>query len=208
MIINSIVFLNFIIAILADTYSNLNSSSLGLYYDGIISRIPVYEDDSRYGGLILGTPPFNLMALLMIPFYLFVKNERVLIRVNDIFTKVIFAPIALLITVIFMAINALLLPFAYFVAILKKIKLLRNQRKPNFRLIEGASPQTCLDLTVFILLGLPILLLNQFKDAYHFLMLIYRDDVKEFGFESKKDYILSERQFEIVEQFILELIKI
>ena len=35
-IINSIVFLNFIIAILADTYSNLSTKSLGLYYDGII----------------------------------------------------------------------------------------------------------------------------------------------------------------------------
>ena len=35
-IINSIVFLNFIIAILADTYSKLSTKSLGLYYDGII----------------------------------------------------------------------------------------------------------------------------------------------------------------------------
>ena len=119
----------------------------------------------------------------MIPFYLFVKNESVLIRVNDIFTKVLYAPIALLITLLFMVLNALLLPFAYFAAILKKIKLLGSQRKPNFRLSEGATPQTCLDLTVFIFAGLPILALNQFKDAYHFLKLVYRDDVKEFGFE-------------------------
>ena len=131
----------------------------------------------------MGMPPFNTLALLMIPFYLFVKNESVLIRVNDIFTKVLYAPIALLITLLFIVLNALLLPFAYFAAILKKIKLLRSQRKPNFRLSEGATPQTCLDLTVFIFAGLPILALNQFKDAYHFLKLVYRDDVKEFGFE-------------------------
>ena len=125
-LINSIVFLNFIIAILADTYSNLTSSSLGLYYDGIISRIPVYEDDSRYGGLIVGIPPFNLLALPMIPLYMFVKNENVLRRINDIFTKVIFIPIAILITVFFIAINAMLLPLAYIAAVFKKFKLLRS----------------------------------------------------------------------------------
>ena len=68
----------------------------------------------------------NLLALFMIPFYLLVKNERILIRVNDIFTKVIFAPIALLTTVIFMTLNALLLPFAYVMAVIKKVKLLRS----------------------------------------------------------------------------------
>ena len=35
-IANSIIMLNFIIAILADTYSKYSSQSLGLYYDGII----------------------------------------------------------------------------------------------------------------------------------------------------------------------------
>ena len=130
MIINSIVFLNFIIAILADTYSDLNNSRLGLYYDGIISRIPVYEDDSRYGGLIVGTPPFTLLALLMIPVYLLVKDEKTLIKLNDRFTKLLFAPIALLTTTVFMALNLLLLPFAYLAAILKKIKLIRGRKKP------------------------------------------------------------------------------
>ena len=70
-ILNSIVMLNFVIAILAGTYSELMPNSLGLYYDGVISRIPVYEDDTKYGGLILGTPPFNFLAVLMVPFYVF-----------------------------------------------------------------------------------------------------------------------------------------
>lgn len=73
-IINSIVLLNFIIAILADTYSKLSVQSLGIYYDGIISRIPIYEYDSRYGGLIIGTPPYNVFALFMVPYYLIVKD--------------------------------------------------------------------------------------------------------------------------------------
>ena len=102
-LINNIVLLNFVIAILADTYSKLASESLGIYYDGIISRIPIYEDDVRYGGLIVGTPPFNILALPMVPYYLFETDQKRLRRVNDIFTKVMFAPVALIITAIFMA---------------------------------------------------------------------------------------------------------
>ena len=111
---------------------------MGLYYDGIISRIPVYEDDSRYGGLIVGIPPFNVLALPMIPVYLLVKNENSLRYINDVFTKIIFSPVAILITAFFMVLNAVLLPYTYIVAIVKKIKLLKSQRKTTFRLAEGA----------------------------------------------------------------------
>ena len=74
-IVNSIVLLNFIIAILTDTYAKLSTKSLGLYYDGIIQRIPVYEDDARYGGLIIGSPPFNVLAVLLVPLYILMKDE-------------------------------------------------------------------------------------------------------------------------------------
>ena len=75
-LINAVVLLNFIIAILADTYSNLARSKLGLYYDGVISRINIYEDDEYYGGLVVGNPPFNILAIFMIPVYLCVKDKQ------------------------------------------------------------------------------------------------------------------------------------
>lgn len=124
LLINNIVLLNFIIAILADTYSKLNEDSLGIYYDGIIARIPIYEDDDRYGGLIVGTPPFNILSIPMIPFYLLVKDEDKLRKGNDILVKIMFAPLALAILLLFMALNLLLLPLAYLAAILKKVKLI------------------------------------------------------------------------------------
>lgn len=123
-LINSIVLLNFIIAILADTYSKLSGQSLGLYYDGIISRIPVYEDDSRYGSLIVGTLPFNSLAIIMVPLFCCIKNERRLNALNDKCTKVMFAPIALIVTLAFVAINLALLPLAYLSALYHKLKLL------------------------------------------------------------------------------------
>mmetsp|Transcript_564 Transcript_564/g.915 ORF Transcript_564/g.915 Transcript_564/m.915 type:complete len:236 (+) Transcript_564:879-1586(+) len=125
-IINNVVLLNFVIAIQADTYSKFTNESLGIYYDGIIARIPIYEDDSRYGGLIVVTPPFNALSIFMIPFYLLVKNDKTLKWGNDLFTRVMFAPLALIFTALFMAVNLLLLPFAYLSAIFQKVKLLRQ----------------------------------------------------------------------------------
>ena len=130
LIINAVVLLNFIIAILADTYSNLMSSKLGLYYDVVISKINIYEDDEFYGGLIIGIPPFNVLAILMAPVYFYVKDQKQLKKINDTFTKVIFVPVALSFTALFMAINFVLLPFAYLAAIFKKIKLV-NIRLPR-----------------------------------------------------------------------------
>ena len=89
----------------------------------------MYEDDKRYGGLIVSAPYINLLALVMIPFYLCVKDESKLRAVNDTYTKVAFLPLALLFTVIFMALNLVSLPFAYIVAILKKVSLMRSQQQ-------------------------------------------------------------------------------
>ena len=128
LILNTVIMLNFVIAMLTDTYAKLSISSLGLYYDGLIHRIPIYEDDSQFGGLIVGLPPFNMLALPMIPFYLFVKDEGKLTYVNNAFTKVMFAPFAFILMIFFLAFTLILLPFAYLSAIVKKIKLVVNVR--------------------------------------------------------------------------------
>ena len=130
-IINNIVMLNFVIAIQADTYSKFSETSLGIYYDGIITRIPIYEDDEYYGGLIVGTPPFNAFAILTIPFYWFKRNEKGLRRGNDIITKIFFCPLAIIFTLIFMILNLCLLPLAYVASISKKLKLLRARNSTS-----------------------------------------------------------------------------
>ena len=116
-IINCIVLLNFIIAILAATYSKLSESSLGIYYDGIIARIPIYEDDIRYGSLIVGSPPFNFLSIILVPFFCCIKNEERLKTINNAFTMLMFFPLALLLTIAFMVMNIVMLPFAYLTAI-------------------------------------------------------------------------------------------
>ena len=48
------------------------------------------------------------------------------------------------------------------------------------------------DLVKFILLGIPMLLMAVGKDAYIFLILTYREDVKEYGDECEKEHCLTE----------------
>ena len=190
-IINSIILLNFIIAILADTYSTLSQKKLGLYYDGIIARIPVYEDDSRYGGLIIGTPPFNIFAIFLVPlFCCFRKNEKRAQLVNERFTKVAYAPIALLILLIFASLTLVMIPFGYIIAIYHKLRILcliwRKGREKNDK--AGASkskrrtPEMVVkDLVIFLLFGVPMLIISWAVDCFYFLKSTYRDDIKNYS---------------------------
>ena len=121
-IINCIVLVNFIIAILAATYGKLSEYSLGIYYDGIIARIPVYEDDRKYGSLIVSSPPFNVLAIILVPIFLCLRDENKIRRINNFFAKLSFVPLALFLTIVFMAMNLIMLPFAYLMAIFWKCK--------------------------------------------------------------------------------------
>ena len=38
----TVIMLNFVIAILSDTYAQLSSQSLGLFYDMVIAKVPFY----------------------------------------------------------------------------------------------------------------------------------------------------------------------
>ena len=45
------------------------------------------------------------------------------------------------------------------------------------------------------------------RDTYHFLLLSYRDDVKEFGFDTFKETILTVDQFVNLETFVFNELK-
>ena len=190
--------MNFIIAILSDTYSKLSTQSLGIYYDGIISRIPVYEYDARYGGLIMGTPPMNVLAVPLLPVYFFVKNQDTLISLNDKFTRVQYLPLAIIFTAIFAVLNLCIVPFAYLSALIKKVNLALNRQE---RLQSELSKHTEVDnpfsdFGLFLLLGLPMLVVSALLDTLYFMGNLYRDDVKELGYETglgeKEETVMTE----------------
>ena len=79
--------------------------------------------------MILGAPPFNVISIFFLPFAFCVKDEKRLMKINDYFTKFMFVPIAFFFTILFSIFNLMMLPFAYLMAIYKKILLLNHARK-------------------------------------------------------------------------------
>lgn len=63
LLINMVLFLNFVIAIMSSTFAYYETKQLGLYYEVLISNFPAMEYDDRYGALACAQPPFNLMIL-------------------------------------------------------------------------------------------------------------------------------------------------
>ena len=67
MLFNLIVLLNLVIAILAGTYSELTSYSLGLYYDSLIKEIQIKKAHKFYGALSSTYQIMSLFGLLIVP---------------------------------------------------------------------------------------------------------------------------------------------
>jgi len=63
----NILLMNLIIAILANTYSNFESGSTGLYLSKILSTRDEVEYDENYGAFLSAMPPVNI---LQFPFIL------------------------------------------------------------------------------------------------------------------------------------------
>ena len=73
--LNVLVLLNFVIAMMADTYAMMTSVRNGLYNYSIIKSAPSFKPEKQYGGLIL-TPPFCLISFLALPLYILIKDKR------------------------------------------------------------------------------------------------------------------------------------
>lgn len=67
-------------------------------------------------------PPFNAALLLLSPIYFLIDEESpALPAINNSINLVIYMPVALLATLLFVSVNIVLLPLAYLVAVSAKI---------------------------------------------------------------------------------------
>jgi len=123
MILNMIIFVNLVIAVLSETYLRLASQKLGLFYDGVIEVIHAYKYKKYYGALIAAVPPFNLLVLPFLPFFVLTKHKKRLRCINNSLTTIIFMPFACIAAVIFAVGNFLFAPVAYCCAFYFKVKL-------------------------------------------------------------------------------------
>ena len=120
---NLLLMLNLVIAIMSDTYSRFAEVQLGLYSNGIIEAIPSYKNDKRYGGLIVMTPPINMLAYLMWPVYHCIKDKSRLAKFNRGVSIVIYFPFGVVFTLVFLASCLVMTPFAWMKIVIHKFSL-------------------------------------------------------------------------------------
>ena len=98
LLVNTVLFLNFVVAILTSTFEYYDNKQLGLYYEVIVGIIPLMEYDEKYGSLVCAQPPLNL---LMFPFQwiqLLNLRDEFLVWYNNLMCLLMYLPINLILT--------------------------------------------------------------------------------------------------------------
>jgi hypothetical protein len=72
--VNLLLLLNLLIALMQDTYGEMSGIKMSLYYKNIIYAMPHYKYDPTYACLIAICPPFNVLVLIFVPFFVLSKD--------------------------------------------------------------------------------------------------------------------------------------
>lgn len=125
--------------------------------------MPKYTFDKYYGTLTMFPFIFSWVGFLTLPCLCTIKNKKVLAYINRMVFLIVYLPISLVVLAVFVAVNLAMLPFAYLKTLVHKVALLRRYK-------AKAQLQSFL---IFLFLGVPLLVLAQFTDAYFFLLHTY-----------------------------------
>ena len=194
LMLTAILFLNLLVAILTSVYSNLETKKFVLYISEILKFRSSQDYDKRASGLTSSPPPWNLLSLLMSPFYFTKVNQ---VKLNTFVLHVCYIPVLLITTLIFIAFNFFILPFAFLKGTAIKVQFI-FYRKSNQRLYRRI-----LSLLVFITLGVFILFLNLCVDLAFFFKHMYQSKIK-YKSEKSKSKQISISSFEIIERKVYQ----
>ena len=126
LLVNTVLFLNFVIAILTSTFERYDDKQLGLYYEVIVGLIPSMEYDEKFGALVCAQPPMNLLIFPFQWIQLLPLGENFLLWYNNMMCHLMYLPINLVLTAWFTIVNIILMPFAYFFHTIALIKTLTS----------------------------------------------------------------------------------
>jgi hypothetical protein len=199
-LVNLVLLVNLVIAILSETYTRLSTKKLGLYYDGLIAAIPIYKYKKNYGALICAVPPFNLLVLPFLPIFVCTRKKEKLTTINNWICKLIFVPIASIISAVFIAGNALMLPFAYILTVFKKAHLI------IFSTGESVPQRELLwNFIFFLIMGPFMLVLSQVTDFYYFFKHLFLFKTDKLSTEIVP--IISQSAFDTLEAVVLREVR-
>ena len=94
-------------------YKNYEDKKLGLYYEVIISHFSVMEYDERFGASAIAVTPWNLLILPFQWITIFPLNDELLKKVNLFLCKILYFPVAIILTIVFSLTTFFIIPLAY-----------------------------------------------------------------------------------------------
>ena len=177
LVINGVVIINLVIAILATVYSTFSKNTRGLYYDTLITQLPINQHHKFYGAMTAAPQIASPVMVLISPLLYFLRYQKgSLKKVNNFLCMIFYMPIALFSIIVFTIFNILCLPFAYLLTIRGKIKIENWQIKYTRVLPSPKNART--HWLAFIFIGPPQILYRLVVDVIKFSKHLFKE-VKE-----------------------------
>jgi hypothetical protein len=119
-------------------------------------------------------PPFNVLILPLVLVFACVTNKKTIKRINEQAVFIFYLPIAFILTLAFMVVNLVLLPFAYVYVFYSKLIALFLMCIPvNKRSTD--KPKTCTyiliqiaNFFIWLVFGVLMLTVSQIRDTWYF----------------------------------------
>mmetsp|Transcript_30587 Transcript_30587/g.46912 ORF Transcript_30587/g.46912 Transcript_30587/m.46912 type:complete len:229 (-) Transcript_30587:388-1074(-) len=180
MIFCFILILNLIIGQLSSAYKRYLKKRNVLYLLETLSVREASEADEKYSAAISCPYPLNIVNLLLGTYVLTAKNPKH----NKWVLHFYFLPTLLGSLAVFIVYQALILPLAYLKILGHKIALVLNN--PTGEAAKSRSDRTCLAF-YFLILGVPILILNSISDIFLFVKHTYKTDLDKIAKQKLED---------------------
>ena len=128
----NILLMNLIVAMLANTYELYDSKSNGLYLSKILSTRDELNYDNSYGAILSAAPPINIIQFPFVPAMTVLRYDTPLLNmINENLMKTQYILFMLVLKMIFTGVSILLIPMAWVVGCVDKVKSLNMQYDSN-----------------------------------------------------------------------------
>lgn len=169
LVITNVVLLNFIIAILSNTYSKLKDLSKALYYNEVLKVRNIFEYDKHYSSMVSLFIPLNIILLPVIPFVIIMKSKKL----NTFLLHIAFLPVMFIGTLIFIVTSIVLYPISYFALLYQNfIDIWEKGETTRDKWVEAGQFFEMIFKAPFMLLG------NIVADTYKFVTSLYTKKLK------------------------------
>ena len=173
LVLTNIVLINFLIAILSNKYTEMETKKKILYNRKILEIKQIQAEDKYYSCLIASFVPLNIFILPFFPFVIFCKSEKF----NEILLYACYLPMALIGIIVFTAASIILLPFAYIISIYSSISsfiLNLKIQRITFKVIMIELGW----MLLVIWMALPYLMIQTVIDTIMFIVSLFDESTK------------------------------